>query len=302
VHIFKVLKRLLRRLRRALRSLLVFYLGSAGSKKQPQSCCVCPPALKQPDPLIYCQYYLLSLGFPVTWDNPDIYVFEGSALVNPDQLKANTAYTVVARIWNNSTEVPVVNLNVAFSFLSFGMGTKSNPIGSSTTDLSVKGLPGCPAFASIAWTTPAALGHYCIQVLLLPPDDSNWLNNLGQRNIHVTQPQSPAQFTFAVGNHEGPRRRVVRFTVDAYSIPPLLRCGDKPAHRHREVSKVAPPVPAGWSVTLSPDQFELAPGEERTVQAEITPPAGFTGSVPINVTGWDGARVFGGVTLTVEVP
>jgi len=102
--------------------------------------------------LIYCQYYLLSLGFPVTWDNPDIYVFEGSALVNPDQLKANTAYTVVARIWNNSSEVPVVNLNVAFSFLSFGMGTKSNPIGSSTTDLSVqiavarerKMLLGCP--------------------------------------------------------------------------------------------------------------------------------------------------------------
>ena len=90
--------------------------------------CACPnpPPLKKPDPFLYCQYYLISLGFPVTWDNPDIFVYEGSTLVDPHQLKANTTYRIVARIWNSSNFVPVFHLEVAFSYLSFGMGTQSH--------------------------------------------------------------------------------------------------------------------------------------------------------------------------------
>lgn len=275
-----------------------------GKKQTPDQCCVCPPALKKPDPFLYCQYYLMSLGFPVTWDNPDIYLFYEGVLVDPHDLRASTSYTVVARIWNNSTDVPVINLKVNFSYLSFGMGVHSNPIGATTTNLNVKGLPGCPAFAYMTWTTPATLGHYCIQVLLEPPDDSNWLNNLGQRNTDVAQPQSPAVFEFSVGNHVGPRPRAVRFTTDTYAIPPLPVCGEHSAAASdsRSISKIAPPIPAGWTVSLIPDKLQLAPGEEQQVQAEITPPAGFAGSMPINVTGWDDDGPIGGVTLTVEVP
>lgn len=287
-----------------LLALLTYILNYfRGRKPQDAPCGACPPALRKPDPLLYCQYYLLSLGFPVTWDNPDIYVFEGNVLVDPHDLKANTAYTIVARIWNNSTDIPVVNLKVNFSYLSFGMGTMSHLIGASTTDLSVKGLPGCPAFASIPWTTPAQEGHYCIQVLLEPPDDSNWLNNLGQRNIQVAQPQSPAVFTFAVGNHNSPRTRAVRFTVDAYTIPPLPPCNERDANVRgsRQISKTAPPVPAEWTVTIAPNKLQLAPGEEKQVQAEITPPSWFSGKMPINITAWDAHGPIGGVTLTVEV-
>jgi hypothetical protein len=283
---------------------LLALLGRIGSillghRKPTEPCCTCPPALKKPDPLIYCQYYLMSLGYPVTWDNPDIYIFEGGAPVDPHDLKPATAYTVVARIWNNSTDVPVVNLGVAFSYLSFGMGTQSHPIGTTTTDLAAKGLPGCPAFAPIVWTTPATPGHYCLQVLLLPPDDSNWQNNLGQRNTDVAQPHSPAAFTFAVGNHTGPRPRAVRFTTDAYAIPPLRPCGEGGP---RPVDKGRPPVPDGWTVVLAPATLRLPPGDEKEVQVKITPPAGFSGSMPINVTGWDDTGPIGGVTLTVEVP
>jgi len=275
-----------------------------GLSKRQKCACPNPPPLKKPDPFLYCQYFLMALGFPVTWDNPDIFVYEGSSLVNPHQLKASTKYTVVARIWNSSTFVPVIHLNVAFSYLSFGMGTQSHPIGTSWTDLGVKGLADCPAYAAIEWTTPATLGHYCIDVLLQPPDDSNWLNNLGQRNIFVTQPQSPAVFSFAVGNHVGPRVRKVHFKIDSYAIPPLPPCSDQKVaiERTRQVSKVAPPVPDGWTVVLTPDTLQLAPGEEQTVQAQITPPPGFTGSMPINVTGFDANGPIGGVTLTVEVP
>jgi hypothetical protein len=272
--------------------------------RRPSKCPPCPPALKKPDPFLYCQYYHLSLGLPVTWDNPDIYIFEGPVLVNPYDLQANTTYTVVARVWNNSYDVPVINLNVVFSYLSFGMGLQSNPIGATIIDLGVKGLPGCPAFAYMEWTTPAALGHYCLQVFLDPPDDLNWLNNLGQRNTQVAQPQSPATFTFTVGNHARPTVRTVRFAVDTYSIPPLPACeviGRAPTGG-RLVSKIAPPVPDGWTVVLTPDELTLDPGEERTVQAAISPPSGFAGTMPFNIAAIDDAGPFGGVTLTVQVP
>jgi hypothetical protein len=273
-----------------------------GPKKGPDKCCKTPPPIQKPDPLLYCQYYLMSMGFPVTWDNPDIYLFEGLTLVNPHQLKAATKYTVVARIWNRSRIVPVFNLDVDFSYLSFGMGTQSHQIGGSTTDLGVVGLADWPAYAAIEWTTPAVLGHYCLQVLLLPPDDSNWFNNLGQRNVFITQPQSPAVYLFAVGNHVGPRIRKVRFKIDTYALPVLAPCsnGREDYARTSPAAKTAPPIPPGWTVVLTPDALELAPGEEKNVQAVITPPAGFAGSMPFNVTGYDDAGPIGGVTLIVE--
>jgi hypothetical protein len=170
--------------------------------------------------------------------------------------------------------------------------------------MSIGASKACPAFAYINWTTPATLGHYCLQVLLQPPDDSNWLNNLGQRNTDVAQPHSSAVFKFAVGNHGGRRIRNVRFTLDTYTIPALPDCSQRSTagDRLRFISNTAPPVPAGWTIVLTPDELHLSPTEERQVQAQITPPAGFSGSMPINVTAWDLIGPIGGVTLIVEVP
>jgi len=240
------------------------------------------------------------MGKPVTWDNPDIFVYLGSQPVNPHDLQPDTAYTVVARVWNNSTDVPVVNLKVNFSYLSFGMATVSHQIGVTTTDLNVKGLPGCPAFAYITWTTPAVPGHYCIQVLLEPPTDKNWLNNLGQRNVHIGQANSPAFFNFRVGNPDSPRTRAIRFTTDSYRIPPLLSC-DADTARAKDRWSLPVPVPEGWTVVITPETFLLAPDEEQQVHVSITPAAGFTGVTPVNITAWDSARPLGGVTLNVEV-
>jgi hypothetical protein len=298
-----VLERLSQFLRRLL-ALLAYVSRFFNGQEPPHACQPCPPALKRPDPFIYSQSYLTSLGYPVTWDNPDIFLFKGSSVVDPHELKASTPYTVVARIWNASVDVPVVGLAVRFSYLSFGMGTQSHAIGTSFTDLNAKGLPGCPAFAYMTWTTPAQLGHYCLQALLEPPDDSNWLNNLGQRNTDVAQPQSPAVFEFAVGNHAGPRSRRVRLAVDSYVIPPLPRCEESgvEATRQREIAKVAPSMPEGWIVALAPSEFEVDPGEEKPVQAAITAPPGFSGAMSFNVTAFDDVGCVGGVTLRVEVP
>jgi hypothetical protein len=275
-----------------------------GQQSQP-SCNACPPALKKPDPFLYSQQYLMSLGLPVTWDNPDIYIYHGTTLVDPHDLEASTDYTVVARIWNNSTDVPVIDLGVHFSYLSFGAGTQSHPVGDTTANLGAKGLAGCPAFASTTWTTPSALGHYCLQVLLEPPDDSNWQNNLGQRNTDVAQPASPAAFVFSVGNHgRGQRPRHVRFGIDTYAIAPVPSCERRMPDEYRrlQLSRAAAPVPAGWIVDLDPSEFVLAPDEEKPVHAVITPPAGFSGQMAFNVTARDDTGPFGGVTLTVEVP
>lgn len=287
----------------ALARLLDFLLRFWKAQRRRSEFCACPPALRKPDPFLHSQRFLMSLGLPVTWDNPDIFIFDGATPVDPHNLRAAARYTLVARIWNSSTDIPVLDLPVIFSYLSFGMGVQSHPIDQTSVNLNVKGLPGCPAFAAVQWTTPTTVGHYCLQVWLEPPDDSNWVNNLGQRNTDVTHAASAAEFTFDVGNHVGPRPRRVHFTVDTYVIPPLPRCDDRrgvAAHLQR-IHMPGPAVPEGWRFDLEPSSLTLAPGEERTIRASVTPPDGFSGSMPFNVTALDDIGPFGGVTVTVDV-
>ena len=136
----------------------------------------------------------------------------------PRSLAPDTEYDVVARIWNGSESAPVVGLPVKFTVHGFGIGVSQQGVGAATTNLGVKGGPGCPAFARTRWRTPNAAGHFCMQVLLDWFDDLNPANNLGQENTNVGTAQSPAHFTFLLGN---PRRerQTFRFEVDSYAIP-----------------------------------------------------------------------------------
>ena len=74
------------------------------------------PALHQPDPCIYSQQYLMSLGLAVTWDNPDISLLLNGVVVPETNLLPDTDYEIDATIWNNSFDAPVVGLRVEFSF------------------------------------------------------------------------------------------------------------------------------------------------------------------------------------------
>ena len=280
------------------------------------------PVILVPDPLIYDQYYLMSLGLPVTWDNPDISLFQGGEPVASSDLEAGTTYEIVARIWNNSTLAPVAGLPVVFSYLSFGVATQSNAIGQTVVNLGVKGGPDHPAFARMSWTTPAAAGHYCIQAKIEPVSDANWNNNLGQENTQVAAAHSPAVTSFALRNDTEWSQRY-EFQVDAYTLQPLAPCPSGPAPPgrttgvalHQQLMSLSgqPPVqpvplPAGWQVILDPVTPELEPGEEITVSATVDPPAGFTGTQAVNVhafrarADWAGAPaiVAGGLTLTVS--
>jgi len=283
------------------------------------------PAYRQPDPLIYDQYLLMSLGLAVTWDNPDIELRLGGVPVSSADILPDTDYEIVARIWNGSTDAPIVNLPVRFSYLEFGIGTTSHDIDNGKpafVDLGVKGGPNCPARAVKKWRSPATPGHYCLQAKIDWLDDANPLNNLGQENLTVAASHSPAEFTFTLRN-DAQEPRAFRFEVDAYQVPKPPPCdrARRPTETETRAKAVQPaayrllpdvrpevrsrhdasawPLPPGWSVRLDPASAQLAAGGAITVHASVTPPAGFHGRQPVNVRAIAGAAAAGGVTLVV---
>lgn len=265
------------------------------------------PAYKKPDPLIYSQHYLMKLGLPVTWDNPDIQLYKDGAPIPSSHLEADTEYEIIARIWNNSTDAPVVDLPVRFYYLSFGVGTQRHPIGDTQVTLGVKGGPNHPAFAKMKWKTPPTPGHYCIQVFLDWSDDANPDNNLGQENVHVYEVHSPVHFTFALRNDTYERQHY-RFTVDAYKLSLPLPCdskGRKPEETAVGVGKVAMflndyPLPEGWSVEIEPQTPVLAPGEEISIGVTVNVPDDFHGKEPVNIHVFNNDGLAGGVTVYIE--
>jgi hypothetical protein len=271
---------------------------------------------RRPDPMIYSQYYLMSQGIAVTWDNPDIAIRKDGALVPSWQLQPDTEYEIVARVWNGSTSAPAVHLPVAFSYLDFGIGTTLHSIGQTFVDLPVKGAPGHPTFAHMPWRTPATAGHYCLLVALLWSDDANPDNNLGQENLDVGALNSPrASFRFPVRNGAG-ERRLLRLEADAYRVPPLPECepedwGKTPempreeVERHRRAvlernARGRFPLPAGWRVEFSRRELLLGPGEQEEVTVDVVAPDDdFRGRQAINVNAFHGDELVGGVTLHV---
>jgi hypothetical protein len=285
------------------------------------------PAFVHSDPLIYDQYYQSSLGLAVTWDNPDIQLYvHGAPLSTPvssSDLQTGTVYDIVARVWNGSA-APEVDLPVHFSYLDFGIGTVSNPIGTTEIPrLGVKGGPDHPAFAVVPWKTPETPGHYCIQVKLDPVDDLNFNNNLGQENTNVGVAHSPAVFEFALRN-DTTWRNTYHFEVDSYTpgspptcdISPTVR--DRPfmarqgARRRRARAAIdrearqarhqrgTHPIPEGWQVQIAPEMPALAPDEMVQINVTILPPEGFTGSQTFNVNAFHASGLAGGVTLQVQ--
>lgn len=297
------------------------HLSGRRGKTSPKQCVtLSDPAVKRPDPLIYDQYYLMALGFGVTWDNPDIWLEQGGVVVPPDKLLPDTIYDVVARIWNGSTEGSCVGLPVEFSYLSFGIGVQSHPVTPGprevAVNLGVKGGPNCPAYAKTKWKTPALAGHYCLQASFSWIDDSNPYNNLGQDNTLVGVSHSAVHFEFQLRNAER-FAQDFRFEADSYAIPRLPPCGEDrnevptralaidrrpfdPITIPSQHLRSNHPLPAGWNITFSPANPLLEAGQEITVHATVNPPNGFTERQPINVHAFTRSGLAGGLTLYVQ--
>lgn len=269
---------------------------------------------KKPDPLIYSQYFLMAQGLAFTWDNPDIRLTElpapdgTMAPVASNSLAPNHVYRIHALVHNDSIDSPCVGMPVAFSYLTFGIGTISTPIGVTAMNLAVKGAVGEPSEAFFDWLTPATPGHYCIQVLLIWPDDRQPLNNLGQENTDVKKLNSPqATFQFPLRN-DAAFPRLFRLEIDTYPAPVPLPCSDVPvrdrvgdwdplaAHR-----RAAYPLPGTWSVDLSPaGEHMLHPGEEVQITAVVNVPEILTLPRPINIHAFADGILAGGVTLYIH--
>jgi hypothetical protein len=183
-------------------------------------------AFRAPDPLIYSQAWLLARGLAVTWQNPDIHLELPTAPgvpVDSTSLAPDTVYRVFARVWNGSSDAPVAKMPVDFSYLDFGIGGASIPIGGDEVDLPVKGAAGTPTIATADWHTPKTPGHYCLRVRLIWPHDADPGNNVGQHNTDVKALNSPkATFTVPVRNHERRPLRI-RLEADGYELPALAR-------------------------------------------------------------------------------
>ncbi len=290
-------------------------------------CVVVPPAAyKRADPLIYSQQYLAEQGLAVTWDNPDIQLYENGVPVSSNDLKPSTQYEIDARIWNNSLEAPAVGMPVEFAMQTFGVGAALTSIGTQVVDLPVKGAPGHPTHARQTWTTPDTPGHYCLKVRLVWADDANPRNNIGQENTNVRATASPAVAKFPVRNEDTIEKRI-HMKADGYQLPPKTPCDRKPKKKdsdarhatHRQRGTYVPPserdadwtltrvrhdpdaypIPDGWSVRIDPEEFLLAPGATQNVTVTIDPPADFEGRRPVNVNAFYGDDLLGGVTLIV---
>ena len=296
-------------------------------------CCIHlpPDVYKRPDPLIYAQYYLMKMGLAVTWDNPDIQLFEfdpagpnqtGAAVPSSD-LKPDHRYRVGVRVWNGSYDAPAANLPVHLFYLTFGVGGKANYLATAKVDLHVKGSPLHPSFAFFDWKTPAA-GHYCLLVALEWNDDANPENNVGQENVTVGALHSPAKFSFVLRNDASVRRQFV-LEADAYRLPdprpcdpdrdgpgpnrepPVTRRAESAARWERalrEQNYGAFPVPTDWAVDIQPREVALAPNDERTIEISIEgkhPGAPVAKAFNVHAFALDGGvrRLAGGVTLNV---
>lgn len=263
---------------------------------------------KRADPLIYSQRYLMNLGMAVTWDNPDIQLYENNVPVSSHALKPGTRYQIRARISNASTEAPVVGMPVKFSFLDFGAGNISIPIGQTLVNVGVLGGVNNPAYTETEWVTPMEAGHYCLQVKLIWADDINPENNLGQENTNVVYPESPAQFNFKVHN-EGTHTHRYQIEVDTYEIPDLIDCEEKKNSKSYQTklkqrhSRENYPIPQDWSVEIFDNDFSLNAGESKQVNGQITPPEDFKGKKAFNFNVFTvdkGKKFVGGVTIYVE--
>ena len=301
-----------------------------GWHKIPVKCLPIPKEIIQrPDPSIYSQYYLWSLGIQVTWDNPDIKLYDSQGnFAHSYNLKADTEYTIQATIHNHSTEAPAFSIPVVFTYRNWSAtsGTGMINIGTDVIDLPVCGGIGEPATASVKWKTPSEAGHYCLQVEVICPNDLNPADNLGQENTNVIE---GSHSTVSVGVpiiNPFHGKRTFQLSVNGYAIPgkPIPPPEKTSRERYNKNSnKLIPimdpkkrlslvieanrignfPVSEELNVNLSKTEVELEPREQTEVVLSFEKPneEHKVGRRYINLTSVDkmSGRLIGGVTIIV---
>ena len=184
-----------------------------------------PHVRRKPDPCIYSQFYRMSQGLSVTWNNPDIEIcLPDGTPVDSSSLTSDTDYILKARISNSSFD-PSLATAVRSFYRPWSFNSPDKVPIETLPDGSGKVVyldiaPWGSKIAEFKWHTPnVASAHYCIQVECFHPEDVNPDNNLGQENTNVYAP-SPGETITAKAfllNVEN-RAREFTFFADAYQI------------------------------------------------------------------------------------
>ena len=276
------------------------------------------------DPSIYDQEYLMSLGLPVTWDNPDIVLKDSLGnTVDSFNLAADTQYVIEATVHNRSNQAPAPGMQVQFTLFSWGVGGQVvQNIGQDIVDLPVRGAAGEPTIAKATWKTPTALGHYCIMAEAIWADDANPFDDRGQENTQVTRSAAGARLAFQIpvrNTQQGKRR--LGINLDSYSIPakPLLRkttisrgehaqTETDPQFLHRIVEandRRNFQAPLTWRPSLSSKELVLNTDENATIEFSVAAPdeakRGTEQRFNVSVSDLDTRHVVGGLTFICQV-
>ncbi len=258
----------------------------------------------KPDPCVYSQFYLMSLGLPVTWANPDVTILLGGVSQNTYDLIVDTEYEVRVTVHNTSRDKPAPGTRVDLRWIEFGAGGQiRTPIATLITDVPV--FPGTSVVAS-TWRTPAAGGHYCIEIELFHPNDGNPANNRGWNNTQVHAAASEVRLPVRIFNQALPYRtlaafarkpevppELVRVVVDSYTFADAYGKAVDPVTMFR-------PRPPDWPARVDPGTFQFAENEAfRDITLIVDAPAARGLAAKFNVSAWQGGQPAGGVTVTI---
>ena len=281
-------------------------------RKFPRPCLQVPiEVTRRPDPCIYSQFYLMANGQPVTWDNPNIEVMLGGVPQDTYNLQASTNYQIRVGIENASAFFAALATQVQVNLLDWGMGVQaSTPLHTYARDIpAATPFPGVPE--TFNWTSPAAPGHYCIQVLIVHPEDVNPDNNHGWNNTNVrdVQPGQTVRIQIPLWNPTRVDRKDgddawakllsdVRLMVDSYELPRSglpVRVPDALFARRAAL----------WDASVTPSRIDVLPGARAATDVEfaVTVPvnAGPGTRGVFNVSAAAGGRPVGGVTIQLNV-
>lgn len=185
-----------------------------------------PPHIRRkPNPCIYSQFYRMSQGLSVTWNNPDIEIFLPNGVpVDSSNLTADTDYILKARISNSSFD-PALATAVRCYYRPWSFNSPDKiPIETLANGtervIHLDILPWGSEIAEFNWRTPNVdSAHFCIQVECFHPDDANPDNNIGQENTDVYKAtQNQTISTKALLHNVENRERTFTFMADAYQI------------------------------------------------------------------------------------
>ncbi|MHC4677195.1 MAG: S8 family serine peptidase [Planctomycetota bacterium] len=194
----------------------------------------------------------------------------------------NQLNTISVDIENRSTAT-AHNVVVSVGVIDFGVGGQVYD-GNSIT---VKSLPG-PGKTTVAFKwRPRSANHQCIQATIDYGLDTDFTNNLTQRNIKQVKTSSPARSSFVVRNPLHERATII--------LEPRLD----------------PATQRNFSIEMSATEFDMEPEDcPELVDIQFFPngelPPGTAGRVDINATAFSGSEPDGveltGVVFNVITP